>query len=274
MGFLTEPEPRRGEVHWITADIGRLVARNPGSMTYHGTNTYIIRESGGFIVLDPGPATDSCHVGSLVRATGGRIRTILISHGHSDHCGAIAALQERQEAPICAYHEPLGAQFAPDIPLRHGQRIGSFTALHTPGHAPDHLCFAHDDGLVFTGDHVMAWSSTVVSPPFGDMNAYLESLELLIRREDKLYLPGHGPALPDPRNYVRELRRRRMNREREILETIRSRAASVPEISKRLYAKLDPVLQNAAERNIISHLLKLRAEGRVESKEDLWITSQ
>lgn len=274
MGFLTEPEPRRDEVHWVTADIGRLVARNPGSMTYHGTNTYIIRESGGFIVLDPGPAADSCHVESVVRATGGRIRAILISHGHSDHCGAIAALRERQEAPIYAYHEPLGAQFTPDVPLRDGERIGSFIALHTPGHAPDHLCFAHDDGLVFTGDHVMAWSSTVVSPPFGDMRAYLESLERLIRREDKVYLPGHGPALPDPRNYVRELRRRRMNREREILETIRSQAISVPEISKRLYAKLDPVLQNAAERNIISHLLKLQAEGRVESKKELWITTR
>ncbi len=150
------------------------------------------------------------------------------------------------------------------------RRVGPFTALHTPGHAADHLCFAREDGLVFTGDHVMSWSSSVVSPPGGDMRAYIQSLQFLRDRNDPLYLPGHGPALHNPRSYVEELMQRRINREEEIFHALRAHPRSPRQLSDSLYAKYDPFLKDAAERNVRAHLIKLKADGRVVGENEVW----
>jgi glyoxylase-like metal-dependent hydrolase (beta-lactamase superfamily II) len=268
MAFLTEPEPVRGQAHRVAERVLRLVARNPGRMTYHGTNTYLIEDPAGFFVLDPGPTNDPQHVDDIIEATGGQI---LLSHGHHDHAGALADLRDRTGSPTYAFPDSIAADFTAEVSLRHGDRVGPLLALHTPGHAPDHLCFAREDGVVFTADHVMGWSSSVVSPPMGDMRAYVDSLQAMIDRDDRVYLPGHGPALPQPRAYVVELRRRRIAREEEILAALQRGPMSAPDLSRTLYAKVDPILQSAAERNVMSHLQKLWAEGKVEEDDETWI---
>lgn len=273
MAFLTEAEPERGKAETVAEGVLRLVARNPSKMTCHGTNTYILPDGQGHIVLDPGPSTDEQHVEDIMRVTGGRIHTILVSHGHADHFGAVPALRVRTDAKVFAFHTPLAPVINPDVRLAHGDEVGPLTALHTPGHAPDHLCFAGADGLVFTADHVMGWSSSVVSPPNGDMGAYVESLDFLIARNDRIYLPGHGPSIPEPIPYVRELKRRRVAREDEILKALRRAEATTEELRKALYSKTDPVLQAAAERNVMAHLAKLQAEGKVSQDDELWFAT-
>jgi glyoxylase-like metal-dependent hydrolase (beta-lactamase superfamily II) len=270
LAFLTEPEPQRGVPQTVAEGVQRLVARNPSKMTYHGTNTYLIADGAEFYVLDPGPGTDPAHLDDIMDATEGRIHMILLSHGHTDHFGALSDLRARSGAPVAAYRTPMVPQITPDIPLDDGDRIGPFVALHTPGHAPDHLCFARDDGVLFSADHVMAWSSSVVSPPNGNMAAYVRSLSRLLERDDTLYLPGHGPALHSPRAYVEELRRRRVTREEEILVLVRKAPISTIALRAALYSKSDPVLQAAAERNVIAHLAKLQSEGLVSQDDELW----
>lgn len=271
MAFLKEAEPERGVAHEVAEGILRLVARNPSQMTYHGTNTYLFAHDDGFAVLDPGPATDEAHVGEIVAATGGKVRAILVSHGHHDHVGAVAELKRLTGAPTYGFPDSIAPDFTPDVALHHGGRFGELDVLHTPGHAPDHLCFARADGLVFSADHVMGWNSSIVAPPNGDMADYVASLQMMIDRDDRAYLPGHGPLLPEPRAYVTELKRRRVRRENEILERLRRGSMSVPELSQTLYGKTDPVLQFAAERNVMSHLQKLWKEGKVEEDDAVWI---
>jgi glyoxylase-like metal-dependent hydrolase (beta-lactamase superfamily II) len=270
MAFLTEPEPERGRATEMGGGVLRLVARNPSKMTYHGTNTYLVPQDDGFIVLDPGPASNVGHVDDIVAATGGRITAILLSHGHADHSGAVPALRARCAAPVLAFSQQAQSVIIPDVLLSDGDVVGPLTALHTPGHAPDHLCFDHADGFVFTADHVMGWSSSVVSPPSGSMADYLASLQRLIDRNDALYFPGHGPALRNPRAYVADLRDRRMRREEEILAIVASRPMTTDAIARMLYHKPDPILQAAAERNVLAHLLKLRSEGKVTDMGNLW----
>jgi glyoxylase-like metal-dependent hydrolase (beta-lactamase superfamily II) len=154
--------------------------------------------------------------------------------------------------------------------LTDGDTIGGLTAVHTPGHAADHLCFARSDGLLFSADHVMAWSTTVVSPPGGNMGDYFRSLERMMTRQDTIYLPGHGPILREPRAYVRALLFHRRQREAAIFEALQAAASDTKGLMSQLYHKLDPTLQRAAERNVLSHLLKLEEEGRVIRAGEQW----
>ena len=173
MNHLTEPEPPRGAAIEVGPGIRRIVAGNPGPMTYHGTNTYLVEEADGLAVIDPGPA-DAAHLEAVLAAAEGRIARILLTHSHTDHIGNLAGLRRATGAPVVAF----GPEAAPDLLPGHGEPIGGLSVLHTPGHAPDHLCFARADGVLFTGDHVMGWSSTMVPPPpRGDMAAYLDSLD-------------------------------------------------------------------------------------------------
>lgn len=273
LGFLSEEPPLRGVAQHCAGGALRLVARNSGKMTYHGTNTYLIQDDGGYWLLDPGPTDDPTHVEDVLRTAEGRVLGYVLTHCHNDHFGALRAMRAAVPAPLYGFHRPNNVADAPqpDIGLHDGDRIGPLTAVHTPGHAPDHLCFGWKDGILFTGDHVMGWSSSVVSPPNGSMADYVASLERLLARPDQIYLPGHGPTLPDPAPYVTELRRRRVDRELQILTAIRERPMTPATLSQTLYAKLDPVLQFAAERNVISHLVKLQAEGKATQIEADWV---
>ena len=143
-------------------------------------------------------------------------------------------------------------------------------AVHTPGHASDHLCFARPDGVLFSADHVMGWSSSIVSPPGGNMAAYVASLHKLLARPETLYLPGHGPALPQPHPYVRSLLDHRVAREEAIAAEIARTPRSTVGLVDALYSKIDPMLKLAAERNVLAHLLKLQAEGRAVTDGEVW----
>ncbi len=267
-GFLGETEPQRGLAIPIIDGVRRIVAPNPGPMTYHGTNTWLVDEPGGSVVIDPGP-DDATHVAAILHATGGQVARILLTHTHPDHLGATAALQAATGAPVAAWPKPWASGFTPAQGLADGEQIGSLTALHTPGHASDHLCFARGD-LVFTGDHVMSWSTSIVSPPDGDMAAYMASLRRLLARADSLYLCGHGPPLSDPDMLVRAMLGHRMQREAAILRALEAGPRTEVELVAALYTGLAPNLVRAAQRSVLAHLLKLEAERRAARTATAW----
>ncbi len=271
MAFLQEPEPQRGTLLPVLPSISRIVARNPGVMTYHGTNTYFIEGESGISILDPGP-NDAQHVADILAVAGGKpVTRIVLTHSHYDHMGAAPALQQATGAPIAAFHKSGLENYTADIALFDNSELAGLTAVHTPGHAPDHLCYQHilPDGrkVLFSGDHVMSWSSSVVSPPSGDMLAYYRSLEKVIARDDAFYLPGHGPALPKPQSLAAQLLAHRQKREDSILAALREQGWSVAALAAELYAKSDPALKVSATRNVLAHMLKLKAEGVVVENE-------
>ena len=239
-------------------------------MTYWGTNTYLAETDDGFFVIDPGP-DDPAHVADVVRATNGKVAGILLSHSHPDHLGAMQSLRRETGAPSYAWHDPASASFMPDVRLADGDRVGPWRALHTPGHASDHLCFAGPDGVLFSADHVMGWSSTVVGLPGGSMVDYVASLRRLLSREDRLYLPGHGPPLPTPDAFVRDLLEHRETREAGIVRMLNDRPQTSASLMERLYLTLDPALKRAAERNVVAHLQKLAAEGLAKEVAGGWV---
>ena len=268
MNFLTEPEPPRGVALPVASGIRRLVAPNAGMMTYWGTNTYLIDTEGGVLVLDPGP-DDPQHVEHVLKAAGAVVG-IVLSHTHHDHLGATAALRAATGAPVHAWHDPADPSFTPDLPLSDGGSVGDWQAIHTPGHAPDHLCFAGPGGVLFSADHVMGWSTSVVGPPGGNMRDYFASLRRLTGREDAIFLPGHGPPIPDPAAHVQALLNHRLMREAAVLRQLGPVPVTVRDITERLYSDLDPLLRRASERSVAAHLSKLRDEQRAFETELGW----
>jgi glyoxylase-like metal-dependent hydrolase (beta-lactamase superfamily II) len=259
LALLTEPPPPHDVAFSVAPGIRRLVAPNAGPMTYHGTNTYLIEGAAGTTVLDPGP-DDTGHVAAILGAAG-KIARIFLTHAHPDHAGALPALAAATGAEV----------FAHTRGLADGARIGIWTALHTPGHAPDHLCFAREDGVVCTGDHVMSFATSVVIPPEGDMAAYMSGLRrMLARRDDLLFLPGHGPPIPDPRAFTQALLRHRMEREAAIVAMLRDGPQTAAALVQRLYVPLDPRLARAAEASVTAHLLKLEADGIAAEASGVW----
>ena len=269
LAFLTEPTPARGALLPVRPGIGRIVADNPGRMTYHGTNTYLIEDADGVTVLDPGP-DQPAHVADILRLSPGRIMRIVLTHTHRDHMGAVAALKAQTGAATHGWHRSAERSFVPDVALEDGDAVAGMQAVWTPGHAADHLCFARPDGVLFSADHVMGWSSSVVSPPGGDMAAYVASLQRLLGRQDALYLPGHGPAVPEPRAHVAALLQHRMAREAAIAQALQGQPCTTLGLVDALYSKIDPVLRMAAERNVLAHLQKLEREGRAACHGDEW----
>ena len=259
--FLTEPAPARGAALAVAPGVRRVVAPNPGPMTYHGTNTYLLNGAEGAVVIDPGPDSTP-HVLAVLEATAGWVGAILLTHAHHDHLGAVAALQAATGAPVHAWHASAAAGFVPDVGLRDGDVAAGLRAVHTPGHAPDHLCFAARDGTLFSGDHVMGWSTSTVNPPAGRMADYVAGLRRLLQRDDTLYLPGHGPPLPDPQAFVQGLIAYRRAREDAVMTRLAEGGQTAAALTQALYAGVDPRLLRAAERNVLAHLVKLEEEGR------------
>jgi len=276
-----------GAVEEVAPGVRRILCHNPGPFTFRGTNTYLIGR-GRVAVLDPGPE-DAAHLAAILRATEGeRITHILVSHTHRDHSPGVAALAAATGArsfgfgphltPPEAGGEGGDHAFRPAVTLPDLGVVEDedwrMTALHTPGHCANHLCFAleHESGpgVLFSADHVMSWSTSVVSPPDGDMAAYMASLAKLAARDDRLYLPGHGPPLADPAPFVAALAAHRREREQKVLEALReARRATARELVPPVYGpELDPRLVNGAARSLLAHLIKLAAEGAAEQDGD------
>jgi len=268
----------------IERGIGRLLAHNPSAFTYYGTQTYLVGTD-EVAVVDPGP-DDPQHVDAIVEAVGSRnLVAIACTHTHRDHSPAADSLAKRTGAPIigCAplALETVGPRadaafdgdYAPDRVLGDGEIIEidgrPLTAVATPGHTSNHLCFAYGDAL-FTGDHVMGWSTTVVVPPDGDMAAYVASLDKLRQRSDRIYFPAHGPPVTKPNQYVRSLIGHRMQRERQILRLVSERPREIPGIVANAYPGLDPRLVTAAGGSVYAHLLDLERRGMVVQDGETW----
>ena len=268
----------------LETSVARVLAHNPSAFTYTGTQTYLVgtRE---VAVIDPGP-DDPEHVDAIVEAIGKRpLVAILCTHTHRDHSPAAAPLAERTGAPVvgCAplALETVGpradaafdGEYSPDRILADGEAVEidgqRLVAVATPGHTSNHLCFEWGDAL-FTGDHVMGWSTTVVVPPDGDMAAYLQSLDRLRHRGDRIYYPAHGPPVTRPQQYVRSLIGHRMQRERQVLGLVAKQPRPIPEIVANAYPGLDPRLTAAAGGSVHAHLLDLKRRGLVAQEGELW----
>jgi len=275
-----------GKVEQVAPGVRRLLAGNPSPFTYTGTQTYFVGK-GEVAVIDPGPDLPD-HVAAILAATQGeRIAAILCTHTHRDHSPASRPLAEASGAPIvgCA---PLAIEddgpradaafdfdYRPDRVLEDGERLEgggwALTAVATPGHTSNHLCFSLDGtGALFTGDHVMGWSTTVVSPPDGDMTAYMESLDLLLERDDKVYYPAHGPAVATPHAHVRALIAHRRMRETQILTKLGEGEGRISRMVETLYADIDPRLHGAAGRSVLAHLVDLEARDKVRNEGEIW----
>ena len=264
--------------------IARMLAHNPSAFTYYGTQSYLIGTD-QVAVIDPGPDLPE-HVDALVAAIAGRpVVAILCTHTHRDHSPAARPLAQRTGASIigCAplALETVGPRadasfdgdYAPDRVMDDGELMEidgeTVAAVATPGHTSNHLCFSYR-GALFSGDHVMGWSTTVVVPPDGDMAAYMASLDKLRRRDDRIYYPAHGPAVTNPQQYVRHLVGHRMQREKQILTLVRERQRPIPDIVASAYPALDPRLTVAAGGSVYAHLLDLERRGLVQRQEDQW----
>lgn len=266
----------------LAPGLRRLRADNPSALTGTGTNTYLLGQE-TLAVIDPGPDLDQ-HLHAILSAAAGRpITHVLVTHAHRDHSALAPRLAAATGAETLAFGtaregtskrmaalqglgstgEGLDLAFTPDRRIREGHRIGGpdweVEVLHTPGHLGGHLCLAWGD-LLFSGDHVMGWSTTIVSPPDGDMSDYMASLARLDSDRWRRFLPGHGDPVDDPANRVRDLIRHRRLRESQIIEALATGPARAKDLTLRIYADIPPALQAAALRNVLAHLVDL--EGR------------
>lgn len=266
--------------------IARVLAHNPSAFTFTGTQSYLVGER-AVAVIDPGPDIPD-HLDALCTAIGGRpVAAILCTHTHRDHSPAARPLAKATGAPIigCA---PLAlvtvgpradaafdGDYAPDRVLEDGESLDfdgrRLTAVATPGHTSNHLCFADEaSGALFTGDHVMGWSTTVVVPPDGDMAAYMASLDKLRGRGDRVYYPAHGPPVTNPQQHVRGFLGHRKQREKQILRIVGERPRAIPEIVAAAYPGLDPRLVTAAGGSVHAHLLDLEKREKVKRSGKTW----
>jgi glyoxylase-like metal-dependent hydrolase (beta-lactamase superfamily II) len=272
----------------ISPLIRRVLARNASPFSYTGTQTYLVGH-GDVAVIDPGPyGDDPAHVGELVRLLGQeRISAIMCTHTHRDHSPAAAPLKELTGAPIigCAplmLHDDgpradagFDDTYAPDRVLTDGEALRgtgwTLTAVATPGHTSNHLCYAlAEEKALFSGDHIMGWSTTVVSPPDGDMADYMASLALMISRDDKVYYPAHGPQVDTPQRLARGMMGHRKQREGQIMRLLEKGVGAIPDMVAEMYKGLDVRLRGAAGRSVLAHLIDLERRGVASNTDEAW----
>lgn len=267
--------------------VRRVLCRNPSAFTFTGTQTYLVGDGADLAVIDPGPDEEE-HLDAIVAALGGsRLAAICCTHSHRDHSPAAAPLAERTGARIigCAPFSlvddgprsdaAFDPTYEPEQILGDGDTVSgegwTLTAVSTPGHTSNHLCYALEEtGAMFTGDHVMGWSTTVVSPPDGDMTQYMASLQKLYEREDSVYFPAHGPQVDKPRQLVRGMIGHRRQRENQILKQLEQGVVRIPDMVPTMYKGVDQRLWPAAERSVHAHLIDLARKGRVSANGDVW----
>ena len=279
-GKAEQPEPL----------VRRVLAPNPSPYTYTGTQTYIVGVGKDVAVIDPGP-DEPDHISAILAAIGeAKVTAIMCTHTHRDHSPAAAPLAEATGAPIigCAplvldvdgprSDEAFDRTYAPNRVLKDGEQVAgdgwTLTAVHTPGHTSNHLCFAlEESGALFTGDHVMGWSTSVVIPPDGDMGDYMDSLDRLQKREDRIYYAAHGAPIEKPRQLVRGMIGHRRQRENQILRLLGEEPRSIETMVGLMYKGLDPRLVGAAGMSVQAHLLDLERRGTVRHSGDIWTTT-
>ena len=309
--FSTEPQPNYGAIEQVSPMVQRLIAKNPSKFTYHGTGTYLVSKpkSEEVVIIDPGP-NDTDHISALVAAIGNRsVSHLLITHTHLDHSPATASLVEITGAPTYGFGpHPLDTtdsnqkkdldinknknspnpndseeggdlSFEPMVELRDGDIIAgdgiTFEVLHTPGHISNHLCFAlEEEQTLFTGDHVMGWSTTVIPAPNGNLSHYLKNLGRLLERSESLYRPTHGPPLKNPHPYVASLIDHRKKREAQIIEALNSGPRTIDSLVSEIYAQIDKELHRAASTSVYAHLLDLARNEKVQAEPELNLSSQ
>lgn len=264
---------------WVTDDLRCVLAPNPGPMTQKGTNTFILGR-GRVAVIDPGPDIPA-HMDAILAALdpGERVEAIICTHSHIDHSPLSRALSARVEVPVQAFGrhdaarsplmeglgdigggEGLDLDFEPDILLKDGQIVEgqswSFEVVHTPGHLSNHIALATGDRML-CGDHVMGWSTTVISPPDGDLRAFMASLDKCLARDEETYYPGHGKKVANPKRLMESLKSHRKMREGQILDALLAQPDTIDGITKRLYVDVDPALVPVAARNVLAHIIDL-----------------
>jgi glyoxylase-like metal-dependent hydrolase (beta-lactamase superfamily II) len=262
----------------VTPLIRRMVAENPSPYTFHGTNGYIVGH-GQVAVIDPGPLLES-HIEALAAALEGEVVShILVTHTHHDHSPAAKPLRELTGGVIAGAlprpipdgattAESIHRNFDPDQVIADGDIFAgegwSLEAVYTPGHISNHMCFAlKQENILFTGDHIMGWNTTVVSPPDGNMAEYMASLERCLERTDSAYWPGHGPVIPDPGPFVRAYRGHRLMREAEIIKSLQAGDETIGEMVLRMYRHIPETMHHAAARSVLAHLELMAEDGRV-----------
>jgi len=283
--FEAEFDPRHGDAVNVAAGVQRITAPNSGAFTFHGTNTYIVGNK-SVAVIDPGPEDSSNHYKDILRALKGRsVSHIVVTHTHVDHSplsrklaretgaqiygeGMHRAARELHLGEINALDASGDREFEPDVILNHGDLIEgdgfALEAVFTPGHTANHMAFAMKDSeLLFSGDHVMAWATSIVAPPDGNMAEYMQSLETLLNRKETTYLPGHGGRLSKAREFVRGLRTHRKMRETAILNRLRKGERTIPEIVAIIYKDTDKRLHGAAALSVFAHVEDLLEKGKI-----------
>lgn len=281
------PEAAPGVPVRLSPLVTRVLAPNPSPFTYTGTQTHLVGDR-AMAVIDPGP-DDPGHLNALLGVIAGRpVTAIVVTHHHRDHSPGTRPLAAATGAPIVgaapSFVQDDGPRadagfdrdYAPERVLAEGDTVAgegwTLQAIATPGHTSNHLAFVlPEENALFSGDHVMGWSTSVVSPPDGDMTAYMASLEKLLGRDEAVYYPGHGDLIDNPRRLVRGLLGHRKQREGQILRLLEHGPQAIPAMTVRMYAGLDPRLLPAAERSVLAHLIDLRGRGLAgEAGEGRW----
>jgi glyoxylase-like metal-dependent hydrolase (beta-lactamase superfamily II) len=282
-----------GHAHRLSPLVQRVVARNPGRFTWTGTGTILVGDDHNVAVIDPGPDRED-HLAALVAAVGGRrVTHVLVTHNHLDHSGLSRRLADQYDAPLCGRRgvsvpNDAGAarveaaddeDFAPDIEVADGWRARgegwTVSAVHTPGHTAEHFCFSlEEERTLFCGDHVMAWSTSVVTPPDGHMASYIASLQRVRGMAFRRLVPTHGPAIEDPSSFIDAYIGHRLRRRADILAGVERGARSIRCLVDDLYTGLDPALRPAAALSVWAHLIQLVEEGLVSAPSNCALNSE